>query len=370
MKKILLVSVNSGDVFIGELATRLAAREYDVWRYFVKEGRLHHYNSTTDKWLVFPAGNGLVSLFKMIVNSLKVGRHLGKVDFVHYHYIDTILGILFFFLFPLSRKRTIATFWGSDYYKSSTKSSILKRRLLKRAGAITFTNPVTQNAFGEQYPQWAEKTSTIRFGLIPLDHIAKLTAEDRLRMKQKLRLPLDKKLVCLGTNASVNQNHEAIFNALKAVHPEVASQLHFLVPLGYPKQRKVYIQKISSMLSEDQRSSYTFDSSFYSGKELAAYRACTDILIQTQTTDQFSGAMQEVMASNGDVITGSWLPYEVLKGEQVHFHEIESFEELPAALEVVCKYPITQEQARHNAKVINKLSNWNEVILGWVNLYA
>lgn len=370
MKKILLVSLNSGDVFIGELASRLVTHEFDVWRYFVLDGKLHHYNTARDISLFEPPENGSLSLMRMIQNSLKVNRYIKKVDYIHYHYIDAIIGILFYFLFPLSRKRTLATFWGSDYYKSTKKTSRIRKRLLRKANTITFTNPITQDTFNKQYPQWASKTSTVRFGLIPLDDIAELTPEDGWKMRRQLNLPLNKRIVCVGTNASANQNHEAIIKALMFVDPSILDELHFLIPLGYPSHQEAYINKISAKIPEELRTLFTLDRSFHSGKNLAAYRACIDILIQTQTTDQFSGAMQEVMASGGDVITGTWLPYEVLKKRKVHYFEIESFEELPSALETVCKEPITREQATHNTSVIRSLSHWEEVIIEWVNLYS
>ena len=130
------------------------------------------------------------------------------------------------------------------------------------------------------------------------------------------------------------------------------------------------MQEVKDHIPTVLKSCITLDTHFHKGSELATYRCCTDILIQLQTTDQFSGAMQEVMASGGNVITGAWLPYEILKEKKVHFWTISEFAELTDALKGVTFNPITKEQALHNTDVINSLSNWNMVIANWVDLYS
>lgn len=368
-KKILLVSLNAQDVFIGQLAKRLVDRDFIVWRFYVQEGRLYHYNLDKSVALLKASENKKKSLVKMIRAALGVGKIVKNVDVVHYHYIDSTIALLSNFILPLSRKRTFATFWGSDFYKSTKKASYIRQRLLKKATVIGFTNHLTQKAFDTLHPKFSNKTITIRFGLIPMDDIKRLVSEDVLKMKQALHLPATQKIICLGTNASANQNHEQIIDTMIQSLALLRDQVHFLVPLGYPKNAQLYTEKLKAKIPEEWKSSFTFDTQFYSGKNLAAYRACIDVLIQLQTTDQFSGAMQEVLASGGDVITGAWLPYDLLKEEKVHFYQIEDFEALPGMLRLVLKHPITPEAAKHNSFVINRLSHWDEVILEWVNLY-
>lgn len=368
-KKILLVSLNAQDVFIGQLAKRLVQNEFSVWRYYVQEGRLYHYNDDQSVPLIGSSESKQLSLFKMIQGALRVGKYIKQVDVVHYHYIDSTIALLSNFILPLSRKRTYTTFWGSDFYKASKKAVFLRRRLLKKATAISFTNHLTQQSFDTLYPALSNKTQTIRFGLIPLDDIKAVTAEDVLKMKHDRGLPEAKKIVCLGTNASSNQNHDKILDAIFQRPIPLENEIHFLVPLGYPKNAAPYIEALKAKVPEQWKAFFTFDDNFYSGKSLATYRACVDVLIQLQTTDQFSGAMQEVLASGGDVITASWLPYDLLREKKVHFYQIDDFSAISNTLNQVLLHPINPDAARHNSLVINSLSHWDEVILEWVALY-
>ena len=375
-KRILLVSLNAQDVFIGQLAKRLVDHEFSVWRFYVQEARLFHYNEEKSiELLGSPKSKGL-SLFQMIKASLRIRKYVRKIDVVHYHYIDSTIALLSNFILPklsfgqaISRKRTYATFWGSDFYKASKKAIFLRRRLLKKARGISFTNHLTQQSFDKLYPQLSNKTQTIRFGLIPLDDIKAVTAKDVIKMKHDIGLPEAKKIVCLGTNASSNQNHDKIFDALFQGPIPLENEVHFLVPLGYPNNATPYIEALKAKVPEEWKTFITFDTDFYSGKDLATYRACVDVLIQLQTTDQFSGAMQEVLASGGDVITASWLPYDLLRKKKVHFYQIHEFSAISNTLKEVLLHPITPEAARHNSFVINSLSHWDEVILEWVALY-
>ncbi len=370
MKKLLFVSSNPQEVFIGELAQRLVARSFEVWRFYTLEARVVHYNSGQSFSLLKKEVANKVSLIDMIRASLALKKHLPQVDGIHYHYIDGFVGMLDLFLYPLSRKRTIATFWGSDYYKSSQKTRLTRRLLLAKAQCITFTNALTQQDFNKNYPKYSNKTLTLRFGLIPLQYIPEVGPEQTIEMRKQLGIPQDKKLVVIGTNASPNQNHLQIIETLLKMDRSLFEKLHFLIPLGYPKDAKTYIDQIAELIPASFRTFFTLDFGFYNGKELAVYRSCTDILIQLQSTDQFSGAMQEVMACGKDVITASWLPYDLLKDKKVHFYQIDQFADLTKQLAEVVQKPIKPEQAAHNAKIINRLSHWEKVILDWVALYS
>ncbi|MEQ3655871.1 MAG: glycosyltransferase [Dokdonia sp.] len=370
MKKLLFVSSNPQEVFIGELAQRLVARDFQVWRFYTLEARLVHYNSGQSYSLLKKDVATKASLIDILRATVAIKKHLPQVDCIHYHYIDGIVGLLDLILYPLSRKRTLATFWGSDYYKSSKKTRLTRRLLLAKAKYITFTNALTQQDFNLKHPKLASKTKTVRFGLIPLEAIPHVNPDQTRAMRERLGIPKDKRLVVVGTNASPNQNHGQIIKTLLTLDQTLLEQLHFLLPLGYPKNAKQYTDQIAALIPASHRSFFTLDFGFYKGHELAVYRSCTDILIQLQSTDQFSGAMQEVMASGKDVITASWLPYQLLKEKQVHFYQIDQIAKLARQLPVVLENPIKPTESSHNAKVINSLSHWEKVILDWVALYS
>jgi hypothetical protein len=94
-------------------------------------------------------------------------------------------------------------------------------------------------------------------------------------------------------------------------------------------------------------------------------------MIQVQTTDQFSGAMQEHLYDGNHVITGSWLPYDLLKRKGVLFDQINHMDELPATIRrVFVNYATNSSLRKKNATIMHEISAWEHTIDDWLKLYA
>ena len=106
------------------------------------------------------------------------------------------------------------------------------------------------------------------------------------------------------------------------------------------------------------------------GSEIALIRKATDIMIQVQTTDQFSGSMQEHLYAQNVVITGSWLPYKAMKNEGIYFEEIRNIAEITDLLPEIIRNCSTYESKTHqNTEIISNLSRWENNIQAWSKLY-
>jgi hypothetical protein len=105
---------------------------------------------------------------------------------------------------------------------------------------------------------------------------------------------------------------------------------------------------------------------------IAYLRKATNILIQTQKTDAFSGSTQEHLFAQSVVITGEWLPYQSLKEKDIYFETIDSMTSLSKKLsDVIDNYAEIQEIVKlKNTPEKFKGSLWSECIKGWYEVLS
>ena len=102
-------------------------------------------------------------------------------------------------------------------------------------------------------------------------------------------------------------------------------------------------------------------------RELALYRSAINIMIQVQSTDSFSGAMQEHLYAGSLVITGNWLPYSVLDDEHVEYIKVSEIQEIGEEVSNNLKKTVDLNK---NKRAIAKFSKWNLTLQTWINLYG
>ena len=71
------------------------------------------------------------------------------------------------------------------------------------------------------------------------------------------------------------------------------------------------------------------------------------------------------------VITGNWLPYQVLRDLGVYFIGIDHLTDIGETL-VTCLENLDQEkiQCKNNPEIIYDTSSWNNTINSWIKLYS
>ena len=182
------------------------------------------------------------------------------------------------------------------------------------------------------YPMQEQKLSICRFGLVPIDTMKNLQHVSIPESRQILNMPQNKIIITIGYNYSPNQQLDKIIPLLSNSEflTEIRDQLYFVFPFTYGDSKK-YRTLILELLK-----TFPFDyqiiSEYLNELENAHLRRISDIFIQAQRSDQFSGTMLEYLYGNALVITGTWLPYQLLKDSDVYYKEISSLDALPAVL--------------------------------------
>ena len=367
MKKILFVG-NINSFLIINLAKSLKEVDNNIQIDILSDQKKN--NDTKDLFLnVYSINNhhflNKIKFAKGIFQSLSFKNEIKKIettyDAVHILYLSVSYRTIWRKLIEISQKQIITVF-GGDFYKSTKLMRKLMRPMVESATIITATNPKTLQEFSNFYGIPAKKTRVVRFGLSILDEIDHVNEDDILKFKYKYIIDKNKKLIACGYNASMNQNIEKIIPELLKVQ---GIQQHYLLCFQFPQTQNSVCEKAISLCKKHKLKFVVFDD-YLSDKELAIYRKSIDIMIQLQSTDSFSGAMQEHLYAGSKVITGKWLPYEVLDAKGVDFSRIDRFDKLSETIETIVKREI---DILHNQNVIASYSKWKKNIGDWQNLY-
>lgn len=297
-------------------------------------------------------------------------RRRKRYDHIHILYLP----FDFFCLTPVLRflkVKPIITVFGSDLMRISDSRKRLLAGFIKNSKLITFANPEIRETVCGYYKLDFSQTRICRFGLSPLEFIKELKPTEGEFHRLRLNLPLGKVLICIGYNYNSNQQHQKIIGELSTNTEllKVSDQIHFILPLTYGTEEK----NKDEILTRLQKFPFSYNvfTEFLDDTQNAALRLSTDIMIQLQSNDQLSGAMQEHMYAGSVVITGNWLPYQVLRDLDLYFIGIEHVKDIGAAL-VSCLENLEKEKilCSDNPEQIYRLSSWNNTIKDWESLYA
>ena len=257
-------------------------------------------------------------------------------------------------------KKKIVTVWGSDFYRSRQRDSIRIKTIADNVDTLTFANNMTSKDFGKIYNSH-KKHQIIRFGLSTLDKIKSLKATHTSST--------DKLIVTIGYNRNKAHNHLLILDQIAKLPTNLKQGLKLLLPLTYGQIDKIYIQQIELKL-KSLGVDFEILSNFQNENQMARHALNSNIMIQLQKTDSFSGTMQEYIYANNIVITGDWLPYEDLDNENIVIYKIKAIDELATELKYCIKnYHDLQEKVAKNSSGIYHLSSWQSNILLWNDLY-
>jgi len=262
----------------------------------------------------------------------------------------------------LNINNLIITIWGSDFYRASSWKIERMRALFKIANKITFASIKVSKDFDRVY-NTINKHHIVRFGLDVFEYI------DRIREKNPCKLIHNKINVTIGYNRHPLQQHLFILKELNKLDQNLKDKIKLIIPFTYGPNNKNYLNKIKAILNIiDIEYEFIFD---FMEEEVVAKRCLeSDIMIQLQKTDAFSGSMQEYLYANNIVITGSWLPYDDIINEGLYFERINKIDELAEKLGIILtNLSFFFQKTINNPLKLAKISSWDQNIPKWYQLY-
>ncbi len=255
---------------------------------------------------------------------------------------------------------------GSDFYRASETERDYKRNLIACADKITAETPETVREFLEYYGEDVKKDmGLLPFGLEVLEYINENRNADKILIKEKYHIPLNKIVVTCGHNANSAHQHREIIKALNRLPENIRRQIVCVFPMTYPDIFDSYREEVCNILQKAEFNSVVL-TEFMDFCAMAEYALISDIMIHVQTTDQLSSSMLEEMYAGSVVIAGSWLPYKFLHEMGIYFLDVDTISDVTLVLEgVVSNMDIHKEKCKGNAELVWNHSSWDVLAPKW-----
>lgn len=368
MKKILIIG-DGNSVFIKDFINQYSVRECQIdlisstyVNNILGVQNIYTYESEFSN-KIFVHLNLNFQLFN-IINKLNA-----TYDAIIIHYVSFYLAPHIKNLQKLSNN-LIAVVWGSDFYRVSSKVKLkLQNVIYSTVDSIVFTSPKTREQFLHSKDKVnPEKCHVARFGLPTLDEIDKIKdidAEYKKEWYEKFNIPADKLIVLVGYNANLSQNQILAIDKISELRAEVLDSIHLVFPLAYGNKSSKEV--ILTELSIKGINNFTILEDFYNFEDTAKLRILTDILINIQPSDQFSGSMQETLYAGNTVIAGDWLPYEEIIDNGANIYSIDTPDAIGDAITSLVNYPdkLKPKQLKSIKDYISKRSSWCNNLAIW-----
>lgn len=253
-----------------------------------------------------------------------------KFDIVNIHFPKRHLAYAYKYLRLMSPQLVISP-WGSDILRQPQNALNELRSLYQRADYITTSiktplgrkiqkefdideNKFVGGIIGSDIVDYA-----IKYG----DKISVEEAKDRFGLSGKY-------VITCGYNRKVPQRHKLIIEAINKVRNQLPDNLTLLFPMTYanPKTDYDYVQEIKQICIENHLPA-VFVTEFLSVEDVYKLRKSTDMFVHIQTTDAFSGSVQEYILCDKKIVHGSWIKYEELENyKPLFYYPVDDLEKL------------------------------------------
>lgn len=308
------------------------------------------------------------------VYGIKMKDLFDDFDVFHFHYVSPEYLTLLKYI--SKDKKIIFSFWGSDLFQQAGLENYkIQYRGLERADYITLNTPEMQEAFLTKFGRnFINKIRTAYFILneLKFEQINSINSERVIsEFKNKNKIPLYKKIVTIGYNASSKQRHIEILKILAELKPEVKEKIHIVIPLSYGLQyeSKNYpdeIEKIVCKIGIGTTLVYKYQET----KELAEFTIASEIKLNVRETDCLNASLIESLAAGNIVVNGAWLPYGKLRRLGIYYREIEKLEDLLNIIpDILENFEDEKLKVRNNYKIIREFFSVKNLVKDWTGLY-
>jgi glycosyltransferase involved in cell wall biosynthesis len=297
---------------------------------------------------------------------LKAAIRAGKFDIINLHYVDYNDVIDVAILKNITKSRVIISYWGSDLLRMDKKKLLRLSMFAKKADYITFDNEDLNIKFHEIY-KWADKikNKTVLFGLPVLDIIEGKNMVNPMELKKKYKVPENKILIAVGYNGIPEQQHIRVLEIIKKLDTDIKEKIFLLLQMSYGGTED-YREKVMES-AKKTGCKYKVIQKFLSDDEVAELRIITDLFINAQTTDAFSGSVCENLFAGTLLINASWLKYKELEKYNFQYIEFDDFDELGDKIYESLQWKF---DSSINKRLILNLRSWKSCAQKWEQVYS
>ena len=271
------------------------------------------YNVSSVDWIKFRSLRVLATKYMQIRFFSKFSKNR-RYDIINIHFANRYMSFVYKYLRAMS-DRIVMIPWGSDILRRPKKNLEQLSYLYQKADYIAATpsSPVGKRIL-QEFKVNPEKMVGSFWGSAGIDYAiekGKLISQEE--SKERFGLSGRYVITC-GYNRQEAQQHKAIIEAIDKKRKQLPENLILLFPMTYGNigTQGKYVEEVKDECKKRNLQA-VFVTEFLSLEDLYKLRNATDMFIHVQTTDAFSGSVQEYILCNKKIIHGSWNKYEQLE---------------------------------------------------------
>jgi len=264
-------------------------------------------------WIKFRSLRVLATKYMQIRFFSKFSKNR-RYDIINIHFANRYMSFVYKYLRTMSDKIVMIP-WGSDILRRPKKNLEQLSSLYQKADYIAATpsSPVGRTIL-EKFKVNPKKIVGSFWGSAGIDYAiekGKLISQEE--SKERFGLS-DRYVITCGYNRQEAQRHKAIIEAIDQKREQLPENLTLLFPMTYGNMtyQGKYVEEVKDECKKRNLQA-VFVTEFLSLEDLYKLRNATDMFIHVQTTDAFSGSVQEYILCNKKIIHGSWNKYEQLE---------------------------------------------------------
>ncbi len=340
----------------------------DKYLNYYKENNINIINIKNKYTLIkkIPKVRGVINIIFVLYEIWKNRNY----DVIHVHFADSLSCWLALICRGMTKKE-VCSFWGSDLMRVSDKKLRKLTRYLNQCHVITITTKKMINKFISIYGhRYDYKIKRNRFGIETYDIIDNIiTSEDQNSIREKLRIPDSKIIICIGYNGSEAQQHLKVIEQISRIDPILCKNIFIILQMTYGCSSEVYYNKIKKSLESLACKSMIL-TDYMDDYDIARLRCATDIFIHAQTTDGLSASFQEYIYAGAIVVNAIWLNYEELEELGIRYIKYSSFDEIPSLLvNLINNMHYYKSINIENRNILKSYTSIKAVSKQWYSLY-
>lgn len=290
----------------------------------------------------------------------------GRFDVINMHYVEFQDVKYASILKYLLRSKLIFSYWGSDLLRVDKKLLDSRGMYVRQADYITFDNRDLEFKFMETYA-WAHKipSKTILFGLPVLNIIrdrSKQMTEEKIR--EEWKVPKDKWIVAVGYSATDAHQHIEVLRRIEKLDRETKEKLFILLQMTYGGTPQ-YIKRVKAA-AQKTGCEYRVIQHYLTDEEVADLRIMTDIYVNAQTTDAFSGSVCENLFAETILINAKWLRYQEFKDYDFQYLEFKNMDEIGQLIKIAMEKKLDVSK---NRNLVWQLRSWECCTPKWQRMF-
>ncbi|MCB0700173.1 MAG: hypothetical protein H6551_05755 [Chitinophagales bacterium] len=261
-----------------------------------------------------------------------------------------------------SAKKLIVSFWGSDILQSNNNFDYNQHsKLIDRADAVTVHQKEMREIFLSKFGR--EKFDKVSEMLVVNDvsflndFINAIPDKDThiKSFKAHHNIEDSKRIVAIGHSGHTIDDHVKIIKSLLPYKTNVQERICLVLPMTYGCDSEAYYEEVAAAC-EELGVQYVVLKKFLTKEQMIELRLASEILLRLSKFDAFSLSLCETLCAGNIAITGSWLPYSKLRGNNVYYEEVYDIDDTgERLLSILDNYDLYKERCVNNPRNVMKV---------------